>query len=89
MSSGFSFKQQGLQRRWALLLKSAAFDVIILDLIASNIPSQFLGLTDFLFKMQAPVVRKLDNAVQRINRYPVDKTIVNKSNHAIRDPHIV
>ena len=27
----------------------------------------------FVPKLQAPVVQRLDNAIQRINRYPVDK----------------
>ena len=26
-----------------------------------------------VFKVQAPVVQRLDNAIQRINRYPVDE----------------
>ena len=32
----------------------------------------------------AQVVRKVDNAIHRINHYPVDKLSVNKANHAIR-----
>ena len=35
-------------------------------------------------KVHAPVFRRLDNAIHRINRDPVDKSSANTTNHAIR-----
>ena len=43
------------------------------------LPGDFLLYT--LFRAQAPVVRRLDNAIHRINRFPVDNC--QQTNHAI------
>jgi len=34
-------------------------------------------------KHQAPVVQRLDNAIHRINRYPVDKCYANKLRYRV------
>ena len=42
----------------------------------------------FVYKL-APVVQRLDNAIQRINHYPVDKTLVLLEQNKPRYPWIV
>ena len=40
---------------------------------ARNIISTTMAAQQHSFMKQAPVVQRLDNAIHRINRYPVDK----------------
>ena len=41
------------------------------------------NLTDANFTSLAPIVRRLDNAIYRINRYPVDKSQQNKPRYPL------
>ena len=46
-----------------------------IDSSASNISYHCDMVWDNLFKGLAPVVRKVDNAIHRINHYPVDSVV--------------